>query len=256
MDLQMGLVQSGHAQVHASAAAAGFPAWANYRDMAYATTLEPLVTLINRNLLDAATCAGSPAEITTVLNSDAQGWRDKVACYDIQSNGLGFLALLHESGREREFEAFMQALLTARARMFGSNPALVDAVASGGAALAYHVLGAFALRAVRSNAALAIARTSVAQLAVSRIAFVPVSAPHPRAAGKFLDYLLSPAGQQNLAESELFPLLGGDGTTPEPGRAQLVPIAIDQGLDALLDPVRRARLLERWQALAATAAST
>ncbi len=254
MDLQMGLVQSGHAQVCASPVAAGLPAWANYRDMAYATTLEPLVTLVNRNQFETTTCAGTLTEITAVLNARPRELRDKIACYDIESNGLGFLALLQNSVRESDFGAFMRALAAARPRMFGSNPPLVDAVASGHAALAYHVLGAFALRALRANPSLAVAPTAGARLAVSRIAFVPVSAPHPRAARRFLYYLLSPEGQRRLAESELFPLRADDSIAAELGRAALAPIAIDQGLDALLDPVRRAKLRERWQAVVAAAA--
>jgi ABC-type Fe3+ transport system substrate-binding protein len=136
--------------------------------------------------------------------------------------------------------------------MFASNPPLVEEVASGRAALAFHVLGAFALRAMRANPCLAVAPTAEPQLAASRIAFVPVSAPHPRAAKKFLDYLLSDAGQRALGESELFPLRAAGHAGLQPGLsglAPLAPIAIDQGLAALLDPARRAQLTARWQAL-------
>jgi len=256
MDLQMDLAQSGHAQACPGAAGAGFPAWANYRDMAFATTLEPLVTLINRDLLDANTPAGSLAEITAVLHAAPQGLRGKLASYDIANNGLGFLALLHESADEGVFDAFMRALAVARPRMYGSNPPLVDEVAGGRAALAYHVLGAFALRALRAHATLAVAPTAMAQTAVSRIAFVPVSAPHPLAARKFLDYLLSESGQARLGESELFPLRAAGNIPAQLGRAERVPIAIDKGFDAFLDTARRDRLAERWQAVvAATAAA-
>lgn len=247
MDLQMHLVQTGHAQVCAGATGAGFPAWANYRDMAFATTLEPLVTLINRNLLEANTPAGSLAEIAAVLNAAPQGLRDKLAGYDIADNGLGFLALLHESADEGAFDAFMRALVRARPRLYGSNPPLVDEVASGRAAIAYHVLGAFALRALREHAALAIAPTAMVQTAVSRIAFVPLSAPHPGAARKFLDYLLSDPGQARLGESELFPVRAAGNMAPQLGRAERAPIAIDKGFDALLDTARRAKLAERWR---------
>ncbi len=255
MDLQMDLVQSGHARVCAGAAGPGFPAWANYRDMAFATTLEPLVTLVNRDLLDPATAAGSLAEITAVLRAAPQGLRDKLACYDIGNNGLGFLALLHESADEGVFEAFMRALAAARPRTHGSNPPLVEEVASGRAALAYHVLGAFALRALRAHAVLAIAPTAAAQTAVSRIAFVPVSAPHPVAGRMFLEYLLSVEGQEKLGDSELFPLRAADAMPPQLGRAVRAPIAIDKGFDALLDTQRRDRLTERWRSALEKAAT-
>jgi iron(III) transport system substrate-binding protein len=246
MDLQMGLVQAGHAQVFDSPNAAALPAWANYRNMAFATTLEPLVTLVNRNQLGAAVTAGSLAEITELANGKPDGLRGKIACYDITSNGLGFLALLHDSGREAEFEAFMQLLGAAQPRTFGSNPPLVDEVASGRAALAYHVLGAFALRALRANASLAVAASAAPRLAVSRIAFIPASAPHPAAARKFLDYMLSESGQRRLGEAELFPLRTPV-AAPELGAAALKPMPIVDGFGEFLDPARRARLLARWQ---------
>lgn len=245
MDLQMGLVASGHASTYRSPEASFLPVGAVLGDMAYATTLEPLVTLVNRSAFDPAARVGSLAEIAAVLEADAEGFRERVACYDVERNGLGFLALLHESLNDEAFERFMHALGPCRPRIFSSNPGLVDDVASGRASIAYHVLSSFALRAVRDNPGLAIAASHAPPLAVSRVAFIPKTAPSPAAARKFLDHLISEAGQQGLHEAGLYPIradVAGHGTSRE-----VEPISLHECATKLLDETRRQAVLARWK---------
>jgi iron(III) transport system substrate-binding protein len=244
MDLQMELVLSGHALPHRSPEARALPQSAVYRDLAWATTVEPLMTLVNRNLYDTRLPAGSLDEMTAALRSAPERFQHRVACYDIERNGLGFLALLHESRRSAEFDAFMQVLAACGPKTFGSNPALVEEVASGRAALGYHVLGSYALRAARDHPSLAIAASSAAPLAVSRVAFIPGRAPHLNAARLFLDYLLSQDGQQRLGDAGLFPIRRQPGDKAE----AVTQIPIDRGFEDLLDRERRRRLLSRWHA--------
>jgi iron(III) transport system substrate-binding protein len=251
MDLQMGLVLRGEALPYRSPEARDLPEGANYGDMAYATTVEPLLTLVNRNQFDVRRPAGSLSELTAALRSAPQRFRSRIASYDIKRNGLGFLALLHESRRNADFDAFMHILTLCRPKVFGSNPALVDEVASGRAALGYHVLASYALRAVHSNSSLAIAASSVPPLAVSRVAFISRRAPHPNAARLFLDYLLSRDGQRRLLEAGLFPIhtMSSPGVRSEMNR--VAPIRIDQDFGDLLDQQRRRALYHRWQAAVA-----
>lgn len=247
MDLQMGLVLAGDALPHPSPEAHTLPG-AAYRDLAYATTMEPLVTLVNRERFDVNVPAGSLAEIAAALRSDPQRFLGRIACFDIVTNGLGFLAMLHESRRDADFDAFLQALAACRPRLFGSNPPLVEEVASGRAALGFHVLSSYALRAARSNPSLAIAVSNSPPLAVSRVAFIPRSAPHPNAARLFLDYLLCREGQQRLQEAGLFPILTSANGYTSSAKNAVTPISIDRGFDDLLDPQRRKMVLTRWRA--------
>ena len=162
--------------------------------------------------------------------------------------GGGFVALGHESRRGTEFNAFMQALAECRPMVFGSNPELVAAVASGRAALGYHVLGSYALRAVRDYPSLAIAASNTPPLAVSRVAVISNRAPHPNTAKRFLDYLLSRDGQQQLLKAGLFPMRR-EPDSPGPNAAdEVTPVRIDRDFHDLLDPQRRRELLRLWQA--------
>lgn len=255
MDLQMRLVLAGGAMRYRSPEAHAYPDGAVYRDMAYLTTLEPLLTLMNRDRFDVRTPAGSLAELAAAVRSDLGRFRGRVACYDIERNGLGFLALLDESRRSADFDTFLDALAACQPKVFGSNPALVDEVASGRAAFAYHVLASYALRAVKAHPSLAIAVSNAAPLAISRVAFIPQRAPHPDAAQAFVDYLLSRDGQQQLLAAGLFPIRHDVRLETGFGAHELAPIRIDQGFEQLLDERRRRKLLRQWQAAVAGAAA-
>ena len=245
MNLQMSLALEGKALAYASAEARALPAGAIYRDLAYATTLEPLLTLVNRDCFDARVPAGSLAEIAAAIGRDPGSFHGRVASYDIERNGLGFLALLLESHRNTDFRACLQTLARCKPKIFGSNPLLVGEVASGRAALGYHVLGSYALRAVASNPSLAVAASHAPALAVSRVALISSRAPHPRAAKLFIDYLLSRDGQQRLLEAGLFPIRNDLGAAP--GGANVSPLRIDRGCGELLDAGQRRELLELWR---------
>ncbi len=256
MDLQMSLVLAGDALPHPSPEAHALPQGAAYRDLAYATTMEPLVTLVNRGRFDMNLAAGSLVELTAALRGDPKRFLGRIACYDIAANGLGFLALLHESRRSADFAAFIQLLAACKPKLFGSNPPLVEEVASGRAALGFHLLASYALRATRSNPSLAIASSNAPPLAVSRVAFIPRSAPHPNAARLFLDYLLSQDGQQRLLEAGLFPIRRAASGVTHSGTGAVTPIRIDRDFGDLLDPQRRHKLLSQWRAAVAAPRTT
>jgi iron(III) transport system substrate-binding protein len=243
MDLQMALVLQGHAQPHG--VAHRLPAASAYRDLALATTSEPLVTLIRQ----PAAPAGTPAELATLLREQAARFTGKVAVLDIEANGLGFLAMLRWSVESVGFDTFLDALAGCAPRAAGSAVALLQAVEQG-ADLALHVLGAYASRAVAADPTLRIAPSAAPAPAVARIAFIPQRAANLEAAAAFLAFMVSPAGQAALGDAGLFPIT-------IPSEQPVSPIPIDTGFERLLDEATRAALLARWRrALGRTASST
>lgn len=251
MDLQMELALSGGALAYTTRERAALPEGAVYRDRAYATTAEPLVTLVHREHFDPGIAAGTAGELAAALAAARERLRCRVAAYDIERNGLGFFALACESRCGAEFDAFLRALAACRPRLCASNRELVEEVASGRAFVAFHVLASYAARALRSHPALALAATNAPPLAIARVALIPSRAPHRRAARRFLDYLLSREGQRRLDEAGLFAIRADcGGSTP-----RALPPRLDQGFEQLLDARRRREILRRWrEALAAAAA--
>jgi iron(III) transport system substrate-binding protein len=235
MDLQMGLVLEGHAQPHGVRHT--LRPQAAYRDLALATTCEPLFTLSR----DPSALAGTPGEITAQIMKDPDRLRRRIAIPDIESNGLGFLVMLRWSLQEPEFEAFLDALKCCAPRTAGSAATLVRAVADG-AEFALHVLGAYALQATATNSMLHIAPSAAPPLAVTRVAFIPRRAPNPEAASAFLTYMLSPQGQAAMGEGGLIPITA-------PLMRAVEPIPLDHSFARLIDPPTRAALLTRWRAM-------
>lgn len=234
MDLQMGLVlDGGHAQPHGVRHC--LPPDAAYRDLAVATTCEPLFTLSR----DPSALAGTPVEIAALIGSDPDRYRGRIAVPDIEANGLGFLAMLQWSQQEPDFDAFLAALQSCAPRAAGSAPALVSALAEG-AELAPHVLASYALHAVAADSALHIAPSAAPLLAIARIAFIPRRAANPVAASAFLAHMLSPQGQAAIGEAGLFPLAA------PPARA-VARIPLDETFARLIDPTTRAAVLARWR---------
>lgn len=233
MDQQMGLVLEGHAQPHG--VRHDLPPGAAYRDLAVATTCEPLFTL-TRN---ASAAAGTPAEIASLIASDRPRFRGRIAVPDIETNGLGFLAMLCWALEQPGFDDFLDALAACEPRAAGSAPALIAAM-SEGAELALHLLGAYAGRAVAADPALHLAPSAAPSLAVGRVAFIPRRAANPEAASTFLAYMLSPEGQAAIGEAGLFPIA----ETPQ---RPLAPIPLDESFSRLLDPASRSSLLTRWR---------
>lgn len=234
MDQQMALVLEGHAQPHG--VPLRLPAGLAYRDLAVATTCEPLFALSR----DAVAPAGTPAELASLIANDPSRFRGRIAVPDIETNGLGFLAMLCWALEDSGFDEFLDALALCRPRAVGSAPALIAAM-SDGAELALHLLGSYARRAVAADPTLHIAPSAAPSLAVARIAFIPRRAANPEAASAFLAYMLSSKGQATIGEAGLYPL------TAMPERP-LAPIPLDERFSRLLDQKERASLLTRWRA--------
>src|SRR6202035_5649791 len=123
------------------------------------------------------------------------------------------------------FTELTDALSICKPRAYTSNPEVINDVSTGRYALGYHVLASFALRAVRENPALTIAKTNVPSIAISRIAVIPKSAPHPDSAKLFLDYLLSRDGQQGLQDAGLFPIMDTKARAGDANAVEPIPIA-------------------------------
>ena len=234
MDQQMALVLDGHAQPHGLRH--GLPPEAAYRDLAVATTCEPIVTLTR----DAAAHAGAPAEIAALIRSDVRRFRGRVAVPDIETNGLGFLAMLWWALKDAGFDGFLDALSSCTPRAVGSAPELIAAMAEGGE-LALHLLGAYAERTVADDATLKIAPSAAPSMAVARVAFIPRRAANPEAASAFLGYLLSPEGQAAIGQAGLFPI-SAKAARP------IAPVPLDESFFQLLDPAFRNSVLTRWRA--------
>jgi iron(III) transport system substrate-binding protein len=249
MDLQMELVHQGHAQPHRSPHAPAMPAWARFQDLAFCTTLEPLVSLRHTRYLGSDVHVSTLAEVADVMAHQPSLLVNRLACLDIEANGMGFLAMLVARQAAGDFERFIRLAAPLNLRTHGSNPPLVQALVDEQAVLAFPVLGSFAARAVHMHPELAVCQSQAARLGLSRVALVPKGAPHPEQAACFVDFLLSPQGQACMREDGLFPI-SDRGQSPLLPAMTVQPLSIEDGFGPWLDPQARQALRQDWRRLA------
>jgi iron(III) transport system substrate-binding protein len=254
MDLQIKLVNDGHAARHVSVHAASLPRWAVWKHEAYATTYEPVGLAYHRNALPAGEVPRTHVALAALLRAEPARFRQRVATYDIERSGLGYLLAAHDAQVTQGAWELVQALAASQARLYGNTQDMLDGVRSGQTLLAYNVLGTYAAAAAASHPELGLVYPADYTLIASRVAFVALQAPNAEGARLWLDHLLSPAGQRVLAdECHLYPVRsdldgthGGSRLQQQLGAAAR-PIALGPGLLAPLDQSRRAAFLRRWQ---------
>jgi len=254
MDLQVKLVNDGHALHYASTEIEHLPAWSVWRAEAYGTTFEPVGLAYNEQLLPERQVPRTHAELADLLNSDGARFDDKVMAYDLANAGLGFLVATQDARISHVFWDVARGLGRNGVRLVPNTSTMLDRIATGQTLLAYNVLGSYSQRRAQADPAIGLVYFRDYTLVVSRIAFISRRARHPEAAKLWLDHLLSQRGQTVLAQrSGLFSLrsdVPGNETAAALERqlgASLQPIAIGPSLMAYLDRHKRQDFLQQWK---------
>ncbi|WP_336489281.1 ABC transporter substrate-binding protein [Methylobacterium nigriterrae] len=249
MDLQVKLVNDGYAERHVSQEAEGLPAWAVWRYEAYGVTAEPVAIAYNRTLLPDERVPRSHADLVRSLMQNPEAWQGKVATYDPERSGVGFLFLTQNLAVTPRTWDLVRALGQVGAKLYTATTPMLDRVAAGEALLAYDVFGAYALERAKRDSRLGVVLPSDYTLITSRIAFIPKAARHKAAARLFLDYMLSREGQARLAARSVTPARPDARQPDHPVAAASAPrpIAVGPELLTSLDQIKRSRTLKQWR---------
>ena len=252
MDLQIKLVNDGYAQAYASPETGSLPEWAVWRDEAYGVTAEPVVMVYNKRLVPETDIPRTHADLLKLLTAKPDAYQGKVATYDPERSGTGFLFLTQDVQITKSTWDLARAMGQVGVKLYGSSDAMLDRISSGEALIAYDVIGSYALARAKDDPAIGVVLPTDYAILMSRIAFVPKAARHPNAAKLFLDHLLSRRGQKLLAARSLNPVRndlagGADSIVPAGREDALRPIHVGPGLLTYLDQAKRAKFLKEWQ---------
>ncbi|KIU26022.1 hypothetical protein SR41_16825 [Sphingomonas melonis] len=253
MDLQIKLVNDGHALRYASPQGAALPSWANWKNEAWGVTAEPVVMVYNRRLLPPGAAFSSHAELLRILEARLPQLRNRVATYDVTNSAVGYLYLSQDVEASRLAWPIVRALGANGVRLFPTSEEVIADVSAGRSVIGYNVLASYAFAGRRRNADVEVVLPKDYALVSSRIAVIPAQAPHPRAARLFLDFLLSRDGQRHLV-AHMMPSVRRDVpsvqplTTPESIQRA---IRVSPALLVLQDRLTRKRFLEEWRRLTA-----
>lgn len=263
MDLQMKLVNDGHAKPYRSAETSALPSWARWRDEAFGTTFEPVCFAYNRHLLAPENVPQTHAELARLLLEQPEQFRNRLVTYDPQRSGLGYL--LHTQDLEANpvvFWNLIQSMAQAGLSTEPTTTQMLDRISAGRSLLGYNVLCSYTKARASTDARIGSVRPRDYTLVMSRIAFISRYAPHPKEAGVWLDFMLSKRGQAVFNQIGLHSVRTDveDEASAETLRKELGkafrPIVINTGLLTYIDRSKRELFLGRWDAALAAGQKT
>lgn len=254
MDLQFKLANDGYALRHRSMQTDATPEWTRWRHEVFGFSYEPVVIVYNTRLVPPARVPHSRRQLLGLLRDPAAGFAGRVGTYDATQSSVGYLLATQDHQTGSMAGALEAALGDSGVFLGGVTSTLLDRVASGELLLGYNVLGSYAQTRARAGAPIGVVWPEDYTLVLLRTALIPRTAGHPEEARRFLDYLLSPRGQQAMAQRAiLLPIrsVAGDPLRPDSnasGRLRAPrPIPLGPGLLVYLDTLKRRQFLEAWR---------
>ncbi|MBP2297765.1 sensor histidine kinase [Azospirillum picis] len=253
-DLQVKLVNDGYTQPHVPADVPHLPDWANWRNEAFGFTFEPAVIAYNRSLLPAERVPRTRDALIRMLREDRGDYGRLVATYDVADSGIGYLLAAHDALLFSQYWQLVALMGNAQVHLACCTADLLDMVERGEVLIAYNVLGSYARGRVAAGGPIGVVMPEDYTLVISRVAVIPRSAPRPRLAGQFIDYLLSTRGQEVVADASALYALSSSVTreASETGLrssslAPLHPIALSPALLVFLDRQKHEHFLRLWE---------
>ena len=228
------------------------PRWANWRDEVFGFTFEPIVMVYNRDSVPPGDVPRTHLELAERLRREADLYRGRVGTYDIRLSGIGYLLAFNDARQTTTtYGRVLESLGRAQVVVRCCTSEILDEVAAGRLLIGYNMLGSYAYERVRRGQPIGIVMPADYTLVLSRGAMVTAHSRNPALAARFVDYLLSPRGQEvGLKQSFFF---GADGAAPPGIEGPDVvtsgiarPIAVGPALLAVQDAARRRSFLDDW----------
>lgn len=256
VDQLVRLANDGCAQAHVSTETEAVPEWANWRNEVFGFTFEPVVFVYDRRSVPADEVPRSHEELSDLVRRLPDKYGGRIGTYDIEASGIGYLLAFNDSLQApTSYGRLLESLSRTGIVIRCCNNEILGELTAGRLHIAYNVLGSYAYAASRTNPDLGIVLPFDYTLVLSRGAMIPESAPNPKAAAAFLDYLLSHRGQQVALEKSFFfaenaPLPEGvDGPKALMDSGIGRPIKISPALLAAQDAIQRRTFIDDWKDL-------
>ncbi len=244
------LVNNACAAPHVSALTAQLPEALNWRDELWGITREAAVMVYNRALVPPDEVPRTRFDLLDLLRPAGTPYAGRVATYDVESSGLGYLFAFSDAREATTFGALLESLGRSGAVATCCSAEIIAGVAEGRYLVAYNVLGSYAQVAARADSRIGIVLPEDYTLVLSRALMIPRAAAHKAEARAFLDFLLSEAGRAALEEVLLIDPLTGKALAeerPQISETALRPIGLSPALIVALDRQKRAQFIRRWR---------
>ncbi|SEG03955.1 ABC transporter substrate-binding protein [Marinobacterium lutimaris] len=255
MEQQLKLVNDGYAQPYRSDVIRELPEWAQWRDELFAYAFEPIVMVINRDLLAGAELPQSRDQLLQLIRAKGPLVDGKIGMTDIETVGLGYLTWAHDSRQSRTYGQLLETFGNAHLRLYPDSESVLQALLKGEIFIAYNLVGSYAFDFSNRYPWITTVMPADYTSVLMRTALIPKSAQHPEAARRFLDDLLSTSGQARLGEQTgLIPVISEAGSSDtfaflrEKSHGIFRPIPLSLQLLLQTDAEKRRLLLNEWRA--------
>jgi iron(III) transport system substrate-binding protein len=249
MDLQVQLANDGQALPFLAPDIDQLPAWAHWRDRAYAIGVEPVVIGYNVPASLGLAADVSRAQLSEHLQQNRSIYLGRIGIYDPEGSSTGMLLINQDLEADPANWELVRAIGTLRPKLYNSSSEMIADVTKWKLLLAYGILGSYAFQQAEADDRFGIIMPGDYTLLASRVALIPASAPRPDLARSLLSFLLSREGQQLVAAQGMIPVRI-DLPNPYPQIAGIRTRAIRVGpaLLANRDRLNSANFIRRWRA--------
>ena len=188
MDLQTKLVNDGYAVTHFPKINNTIPDWSTWNNRVFAFTQEPAAIVISNEVFKDLPKPKNRQEVISLLRNNSSIFKERLGTYDVRTSGLGYLFATQDARASETYWRLTEVMGSLNTKLYCCSSDMIDAVESGELALAYNVLGSYALG--RESDKFTIILPEDSTTVMLRSIFITVNAEHPNEAGIFIDHLL------------------------------------------------------------------
>lgn len=245
MDLQFQLANDGYALGYESEATEALPDWARWRDLVFAFTAEPAVTVVSDEAFDGLPLPSTRQELISLLRQHPDRFRSAVGTYDVRTSGVGYLFATQDARNSDAFWRLAEVMGRLSPAFYCCSAQMIDDVANGSLAIAYNVVGSYVMQrqSVSGDEGMRILYLEDFANVMLRTALIPMTVESPGPAGIFLDALLREGLREDPDRWALPPL----SSASEDERLSFGPIRLGPALMVYLDRLNRRAFLESWE---------
>lgn len=249
MDLQLKLVNDGHARPYRSARTLALPGQVHWRHELFAFTFEPILTVFNRERLGPHPPPHSRQQLLALLRQDPDRFAKQIITYDIATSGVGYLLASQDSQQGLMYGRLLEAFGSLGLQLDDSSNSMLDKLARGEASIGYNLLGSYVASALSRYPQLVAMAPDDYTLMLMRLALIPKTTPHPELAGELIDLMLSAPGQALLAQTGLHPVLEPDSEQLRfaiQAQGPVTQIPLSPALLPPQDPLVKQHFIDAW----------
>jgi len=252
MNLQVKLVNDGHAQAYESAETALLPTWAKWRNEVFGFTYESAVIVFNRKFLGHEPAPSSRNELLDLIRRRSNEIRSRIGLYDISQVGIGYLLWAHDREQTSSYGRMLESFGYHDARLFLRSADILKSIARGEVVIGYNILGSYARSWAAQHPDIVVVQPKDYTSVIMRSAVIPKQAKNSAGAKKFLDYILSIKGQTVLARKTSFEPINNQVRINEKdllaiSQGQLRPIPLGIQILVIDDQMKRQIILSEWE---------